>query len=533
MPKLSLSHLRFLTIFMLFLSLGCSNPDSQTASASAFPPFDVEIMTPAADRDFCYYNYTTGVFESPAHSVTLTGKVLIAAGSTAIPNNMVHVRWSSDLDGVLFEGTPGTDYESTISPILSKGVHTITLQAFAIDAPQVIYTKTIKITNVIDLQAVGTSSSVQLHWSKYEGSGFVSYLIYNGNQEPVAEINDINTLNYENFNLQLATDLPYQVVAKTTNPNEVMGSNIVMKKAGDYIYFPHTVTKIIKDPLRNRLYGIIDKGYNNDGTFGLVIIDTQNFTITHQLLTSHKFSDLDIDPSGNNLYLSEQQTNYITKINLNSLTTSSIYVNTQNEGTAKVEVGNANMLYCVIAPLFSSGADYLAVNMTTGATWVHPYPFAQGDIDFNSVNGSLYIGESNTSSGRLLKMNYANGQLALDTDFPHFPGGVGYPYNYLIHSDDQSRIYWSNYELDPNLNVLREFTDGIQACSPNNQLLVDWTKVYHSSDLSVAMTFPLFPVADLYRLAVFTDNQTLIIGRASVSNDDDSDYTYFFRFHIN
>ena len=149
--------------------------------------------------------------------------------SATYKNTDIEVTWKSSIDGILFRGSPDVDFESNISKKLSVGVHTIYFEAFLKDK-KIISKDSITLSNTIQLIAKNTSRSVKLNWTKYEGNDFISYQIFSEKFEPIAEINDINTLKLEYKNFESFIDEKnYQIIVKKKNSQSIL-SVVILKE---------------------------------------------------------------------------------------------------------------------------------------------------------------------------------------------------------------------------------------------------------------------------------------------------------------
>lgn len=527
---------------LLITLYSCSTDENNTIENPAENPqltLTTAIVNPLKNRDYTYHeNGAHGVFEDPTLQKNLKAKIVLTNNSTA-SNTDLKVKWKSDIDGQLFEGNPNTDLESEINVNLSKGLHKILFEVYSNTA--LIEKDSIYISNVITLQGIAkTGISVNLEWSKYEGNDFVSYLIYGVSSQPLAEINDINTLEFEYFEtISMLANRNYQIVVKTANTtgNLINGSNIIAIKSGVFAEIPYFITKIVNDENNGKIYGIIIPR-NNGAVAGLIAFDNENLSLISHTLQSKTFSDLDISPDGQFLYLTQRYVEEITKINLNTMSIETFATSTSNWGFHKIEVGNNNLLYCHITPPTSGSTGILILNAQNGNEINSSYyAYGHGDIAFNSANGSLYHGESNTSGGRITKSTYSNNFLNIDLAYPSFAEneyGVSYPYPYLFISKDNNSIFWENFQLDSNLNLTRQFNTKIVSCSPNNLYLSDLQKVYDYTNLNVVFSFPPFPVNENTRTLLFKDDHTIITSKAyrpNITNYDDKTYIFKMKFN--
>lgn len=533
----------------------CSSENEPTSSDDIKPDpetiinitsFTAIIDHPIQTRDYSYHNQGyNGLFENPDSSKVFKGNINISYGenSTQLNTNDIQIIWRSSIDGILFQGNPNENLQSEIEKKLTKGIHTIFLEA-SIPSNNLIVKDSITLSNSIKLTTLNTGKSVKLNWSKYGGNDFVSYKVYSEDFNPIVEIKNINTLEYHVTSFpSLIEDKKYQIIVETnSNYNHVIGSNIESMHPGVFVEFPYYVNKIIKDPSRPRVYALVgNKNYNSD-VFGLLIIDidSQTFEINSHILKNEIFADLDISPDGQYLFLCQERIEKITKLNLDTLEATTFATNTNEWGIHKIEVGNNNVLYCHRDPPTSGSTQFWIYNGNNGSLINGPTSvLSHGDIELNNATNTLYGGESNTSNGRMYKFNVDGTSINLDSNFPVWPNGITFPSPFILLSEDNKSIFWENYQLDLNLNVIRTFNANIKACSPNNNYLADYNKIYDYSSLSVVCEYPKFPEGTfISNSIVFSDDNNLLYcwsNQSNISYSPDPYYralTYIFKFEI-
>lgn len=541
-----------LLLFAIALLLSCSSEDEfVTPPTEPIENIKIEkikatINSPYQFRDYSYYNQGyEGIFEAPNKKTFFLGNVNIsyAEGSAQLKNSDIIVSWQSSIDGIFYEGNPNNSMETEIEKKLSKGIHTIYLNV-SIPSKKLQTKDSITLSNVIQLTAKNTSKSVNLTWTKYEGNNFKSYIIYTENFIPIVEINDINTLeyNFKNFSC-LVTKKKYQVIVKTKEAYEhVAGSNIEEMCPGVFIDFPYYIRKLINDSTRNRLYGLVgNKNYISDN-YGLVIIDidSQNFKVNSHILKDTFFTDLDISPNNENLFLSQTDNEKIVKLNLNTLTPTSFSTNTNGWGIHKIEASINNTLYCYGKSPALDSSKFWIYDGNTGKLINGPIIsfFTHDDMEYNHENQTLYTGKSSVNNGRVYKFNTDNTSIDLSS-YPLWLTGILSPEPFILLAQDNQSLFWENYQLDLNLNIIRSFTSNIKACSPNNILLSDYEKVYTYNSLNIKYTFPQFPKGTSVKNNIlFSDDDNLVFYRADQSNVKKQEelyykgQTYIFRFKV-
>lgn len=504
--------------------------------------FKATINSPLQTRDYSYHNQGYyGIFENPDSIKIFNGNINIRYGNNSVQLNSTDIQlvWRSSIDGILFQGSPNDNLGSKIEKTLTKGIHTIFLEA-SLPNQNLTVKDSIILSNSIKLNAVNTGKSVRLNWTKYEGNDFLSYKVYTEDFSQITEINDINILEYDVTSFSsLVEDKEYQIIVETSgNYNHVIGSNIKSMHPGIFIDFPYYISKITKDPSRERLYALVGNKNEDSDVYGLLVIDINNqmFKINSHILKDDIFADLDISPNGEYLFLCQERIDKITKLNLNTLEATTFATNTNGWGIHKIEVGNDNILYCHRDPPTSGTTGFWLYNGSNGNLLANQTGFtSHGDIEFNTFNNKLYGAQSN-GDHTIYRFSNSNNTLNLDN--------INQPYSYraspfVFLAPDNQKIFWENFELDLELNVIRTFNTDIKACSPNNDYIADFDKIYKYSDLSVMCEFNGLPQGnDMFNSIIFSDDNTLIYSQANQSNVryfPDPYWraqTYIFKFEI-
>ncbi len=537
----------YFLLFMVVL-LGCSperNTDDESGSKTKITGFRIEITSPIQKRDYSFHHPTEtsqgydGVFANPASELTFIGEVGVtyskASEETEEPD--FQVIWRSSIDGILHQGEVKEGLQTEIQRKLSKGIHTVYLEA-SIPGTQFVAKDSVILSNTIELRTTSTGKAVALSWSKYEGQDFQSYLIYRQDHTPVAEIANIDDTEYTvpGSNSFIA-EHEYQVIVRTSNSyDHPIGSNISLQSQGIFFKFPHFVHKIIKDPLRSKVYAIVSPEFSHydSTTFGLLIIDVgeENFQIDSHILQDQKFADLDISPDGQNLFLVQKYVDQITKLNLDRLEAETFVTSTNGWGFHKIEVGKDNTLYCHRNPPTSGSTGFWIFDGNNGnLIRSQESVLSHGDIEYNSSFDALYGGESNTSNGRMYKYNVTANSIVQATPYPVWPDGITFPWSHIFVSDDDQYILWENFQLDPNLNVIRTFETTMKISSPGNKYLSNYEELYDFNSLEPVYKFPILPITDRSTM-VFMDDETVVMARAENTGMNQEEYTYFFRINL-
>ncbi|CAM1372335.1 hypothetical protein [Tenacibaculum xiamenense] len=523
-------------LLLLFITIfgSCAHEDELAPEQPTEPDQTVEVLeiiakinSPIQTRDYSYSdNGTNGIFENPEEKKLFQGSVQVnySNESSNLTNTDVEIVWKSSIDGVLFKGTPNNYFESDLHKKLSQGLHTIYFEA-SINGKDIISKDSIMLSNNIKLTADNTSKSVKLNWTKYNGDDFVSYQVFSENFTPITEIYDINTLEYncENFE-SLTEDKDYQIVVKTETPKDhIIGSNIESMHPGEFIEFPYYLRKIIKDPIRPKLYALVGHKDYTASNYGLVVIDKteDTFEISSHILTEDFFTDLVISQNASYLFLSQIDGDKITKLDLNNLEASTFTTHTEGWGIERIEIAMNNTLLCYSNSPTMNGSKFTIYDGNSGSKLIGPIvnPMTFSGIKFSFLNNAIYAGKSGSNNGQLYKYSVSNDLMTLNTT-PISTTIVTNETPELFLTRDTQNIFWENHQLDLNLNIMRTFDAPVKACSPSNKFLADLNRVFDYHGLFTIFEFPNFPEtnSNVTNSLVFPDESNVVYCRASQSN---------------
>ncbi len=497
--------------------------------------FSVSISSPEKERDYTYHNQGgSEIFEDPNLQTSFKSNVKLeyVNNSDPIPPAKINIKWSSNKDGVIFEGNLNDQYESNFERSLSKGNHKIYFEASIENNSNFIAKDSVFLSNVISLKLENTGKSVKLKWSKYEDDNFQSYLIYREDFEPLVEISDINITDYEDTSITLAETKKFQVVVKTLNSEDIItGSNIEEEEAGKYIRIPHFITKTINDKTRNKLYAIVGEEYpssNYATEYGLIILDnnSEKVEINSHILKEHRFSDLDISPDGKYLFLCQRGVDKITRLDLNSLDITRFDVAYGGWGVHKIEVGNNYRLYCPRRPPTSGDSPMYILDGLTGEQVGFYNWMIHGDIEFNIHNNKLYHSTS-TREKQVIKFSVDNDVVGLEK---RFSPDIWWPKPFILLSENGENIFWEQFQLDKDLNIVREFENPIIACNNNSSYISDGIKLINFNNLSTVFDYPSFPNHEISEEVFINDNSLLFIKSSQPYTNER--FTHFFKVKI-
>ncbi len=512
----------FFLILTTFLVSSCAkddvvNIDLSTVSVRIITPNNLETLSPNTTLDF-------------------NGKVEIDD-----PNNYSNLRavWESDIDGILNEG--GINSEGIVrfsSNNLSRNIHRIKLNIFNA-AGEAIYDEVL-IYNAIWLFEISNDNNKSvIKWSKTDDNDFEAYELYrsysknsldNRNGDLIHTTTTREDTSFIDTEAILGNKHYYKafIKRKTNAPNNI-GSNKDSIIPGDFIKLDYPLYKMVKDPKRNYVYGIInvesifDK--NNSG-YGLVFINTENLEEEKRILSNVRFTDIDLSPSGDYLYLCSRS-NLVHTVNLNSQDPYQVYSLTSS--AHKIAVG-VDRFYTHITPPTSGSTEFRIYNLVNSSNI--PYDddipqasntlrFRHGDFELGE-NGVLYHGGSNSSGSTISKISTENDIFSLTKAWNS--GDYQWPQIILNHN----KLYWNHYLLDTELNKLGEFLDegsdvNIQAVAPNGNLALGWSRVFNTANQSIIGKIPIY-----YDNAVFLDNDYVLLAKNENPIGQEHNSTLFF-----
>lgn len=467
---------------------------------------------------------------SPQNLTTLTpGSVVKFRGKTSIPSgeyNGLTAIWESDIDGILQQGKLSDFGESSFETSnLSQNIHHIKFNIRNSDG-EVIFDE-IRVYNALKLYPIeGQNNGSIVSWSKASINDFGTYHLFRSHDKnslsiesdtPIYSTNSIQDTVYIDSTATLGVNFFYKayVERKTLAPAYV-GSNIDSITPGEFIELDFPIYKIISDPTRNYAYGIVNLEsiyYNNDTGYGLVFINTNTKTVEKRISTNIRFTDLDIDHEGSNLYLCSRTT-AIHRVNLNTRELEEIFY--VSNPAHKLEIGQNGRMYYHITPPTSGSTEFRMYNLYEktdipyNSTITDAYSsFRHGDFELDGDH-TIFHGESNSSSSNLSKIGTENDTFSLIKQYD----SKDYQTDRLILNND--RLFWNHLLFDKDLNKLGEFLDvnqdiNIQAVSPNGDYALGWSNIFISDNQSIKKKIPVF-----YDTATFIDNSRLLL----IKNDN-------------
>lgn len=419
-----------LLILITCIAWGCDKSNDYNGYNT--PLFKVTLVKP----------YDT-LFYTPGDKVEVQGKLETNASIGAD----IQLQWISDKDGVIKteKAGAGKDYSLTTTS-LSRNIHKLHL--VAINSMGYWNMDSITIYNTlpqaVTLNSVNkNTSSLTLNWEKSTDKDFLSYEVYrstgaNAYQygKRIGTINDINNISFTDTTVYLNNEYHYQVVVKNSLLYK-KPSNELSAVAGIYLEVGK-IYKMLKDPKRNYVYLLSNV---------LMVLNTTTMALEGSMDIGG--SDMDIDKSGNYLYLGQGYDKTIKKIDLNSRTVIATY----NTGyfVDKVACGEANHIYFHVGPRNYGTNPVISFNTITGQMYGYQSygGLHNGELATSPDCKHLYCGQSFSSMDGLVLFNLNGDDMQYVGQF-----GSGYTVSFLRISKTGSYIYWNQQLLDDKLQVI-------------------------------------------------------------------------------
>jgi Icc-related predicted phosphoesterase len=441
----------------------------------------------------------------------------IVSSSTDL--TLLNAQWISGKDGLIFESNlNGLGITTFTTTELSKNIHQITLNVTKLDGS--IISDNINIYNAIKLLPIEkTNNSSTLTWCSIQDSNFQSFELYRSTSEssilqntPIYVTNNIQDSTFVDTTAILGQEYFYKVFLNRTSATPaILESNFQSIVAGEFIDTDYPILKILSDNARNYAYAIVNtrtNGYTNPTGYGLAFINLNNFEIDSRILQNVRFSDIDIDPSGNYLYACSRSST-IHKINLNTKTLESTF--TVSNSAHKIEVGTNNKLYYHITPPTSGSTEFRIYDLSNylntpfSTTIPAAYSsFSHGDFEIDP-NNNLFHGGSNSTSPRISKIGTTNNTFSLTNQL------VGNSSSRVRTIFNNNKIYWNYRVYDIDLNPIGMFqgnfgNENICDVSPNGNCALGWSNLFNSNNQTILKNIPAN-----YESGVFTNNNQLLI----------------------
>jgi YVTN family beta-propeller protein len=248
----------------------------------------------------------------------------------------------------------------------------------------------------------------------------------------------------------------------------------VIEKPVATISISGTIRKMISDPFQEYIYAIDD---NNS----LMFINIDTYELEKSINIGSNPTDLDIDDSGNYLYVANFGANEIAVVDLNTKEkTSSIAT---NASPYVVECGRPGRIYYEEEDQWI----YLHIINSEQAEEIGTYGYLrEGDGEIDPTGNIYYHCENNISSSAVQKFDISTDAPSLITE-SRIPA---YGSRNLLLSKDGNRVFCKGYMFDQDLNFLGSFGE-IYAITSDGSIASSFDTIYHTPTLSVIKQLPL------------------------------------------
>ena len=304
-------------------------------------------------------------------------------------------------------------------------------------------------------------------------------------------------------------------------------SNVAVGMPALALQLDYPLLKVVADAKRNFVYGIVspESRYDENQTgYGIVFINTASQKVEKRILETVRFNDIDINPQGDRLYLSERNRKiYVIDLNTQEL----IETISLENFIRKLEVGINDRLYFHVELAANNNYEFRIVDLVTKKELPFKFSgtaggsFDSGDIDLDQSNNTIYF----------------SGPARIKTTFDIFSDAIGTsccsnPQNVIFRN---GKVFVQEKLFNQDLVLLGSFSgqygeEYIFDCNANATLAVGWYSIFNVADRSVRKPLPLKYSFDQ---AVFLDDSRLLFVQIShsVSQVYRSDlYIYQFRY---
>jgi len=432
---------------------------------------------------------------------------VLHADDTLKDVTQLRARWISDKDGIFFEQSLDKKGFSTFSTDkLSQDIHEITFEV-SNGFGATVQTK-ITIQNVIHLRANGTGYSNQLEWTIGEGN-LKNFKLYRSTHPlqlkeklPILTMTGAGQTSFSDTTALLNDVHYYQLEAEFDGG--VIHSNVAYSRGGFGLALTYPLMKVVFDAKRNYAYGIVspESGYDdNQSGYGLVFINTATLKVEKRILDNIRFNDLDIDPQGNRLYLSQRNK----RIYSVDLDTKDVVETIDLENfIRKLEVGSNNRLYFHVELASNNNYEFRIVDLVTKKELPFKYSgnaggsFYRGDIDLDISDNTLYFsGPAKVTTSFDIFSDMVGVDCCDTGESVIFRNGNVFVKHQLF---DKDLVFQGNF-LGKNSNE-----EQIYDCNAEGTLAVGWDHLFNVSDRTIRKSIPAY-----FDKAIFLDDNRLML----------------------
>lgn len=460
-------------------SAGWSGADSIHLGVVSFPP-DIVLNSPRAGAGFHAGDPVT-------FDATITDHETRATALTVV--------WSSDRDGPFNTSGPSANGQvSFVTSMLSRSTHVITV--LVTDSDQNVTADSITIHN--DLPATVAlaplskdPSGVLLSWPAVSEPGFTAFRIYRSTSATgpfglVATLADPATTSYHDRTTLAGTIYWYKVGLAISGGSEST-SNVQSITAGISIDVGTQVEAMILDPVRSSVYAL-DRPNNS-----LLFISLDSLRVEKTIFVGSSPSDLDIDASGDTLYVANFGSSEIAVVDLaNRTKLRSLNVDTGG-GWGD---GNPYRLVCaypgrLVWTSYDQWNTLKLINTSTGVQ-LHEYgSIYYPDLAASSDGSRIYVGESGSSGSNAYRYSIIGDQIQQVDVTPGY--GYGYSTRLIVLSGDDRYVFYAHQKFLANnlASVLGTFSEDIYACNHDGSIAVGESKLFDGNTFAILGDLPV------------------------------------------
>ena len=441
-------------------------------------------------------------------NLTLPGGIICAEGSELkfdatfinfyYDYSDLSVEWWSNQDGLLHTETPENDDNFTFTTSqLSYNIHTVSV---LVRHDQNIISSDSLIVKVILPPAVTLSSiakdyqSVSLNWNEYPKNDFLNYEVFRSTDSEsfaqeniIAVIDNKSNTSFMDLEIELGRIYYYKVAVRNSNMLS-SSSNIESVEPGIFIETANTIRHMLADPNRSYIYAI---DYQNDE---LLFINTESNAIEKTLTIGDGPIDLDIDITGNTLYVISMLDDHISIIDLQSQTLVDTRILPEvatyylDDLHYHIACGKENRLFYVDADLKPTLRLLDIDNWTVINKWEAD---GVGDLAVTEDGNTLFIWDQFLwepyipfqSEAYLKKIDCSNDDLSLVQTSYNNVGRDPLDYPVILYSNDQKVICKRFKFLTSDISSLDDFFGGkILLVAEEHNKAFSHNRIYTLSD---------------------------------------------------
>jgi DNA-binding beta-propeller fold protein YncE len=231
----------------------------------------------------------------------------------------------------------------------------------------------------------------------------------------------------------------------------------------------YTITKLVADPVRPRLYGL-------DATRELIVaIDTATKTAIGAIIAGTFPNDIAVDASGSYLYVGHGETLAVAQIDLASWKFAR-YIPTPRLSYEVEVLGNSRLAVIDMRQWTTP----TLLDVATGNVLHSVGLISAGALAATSDGDTVFVGETNSSSEQIIRYSVGSGSFVEVTRSLETSAGT----RRVVVTPDGTGVYYAGMFLDgTNLTVAKYAQpDEIVSITPNGLLAASASNVYRVSD---------------------------------------------------